>query len=314
MRCPFLREAHVKYCQASAIKKMIVRMQNNPIDEKCSSSNYTTCPSLKQYHEEYPQRTRCPFLQESLVQYCSASSMPKYVPYSESSIIRCGNEGHRYCDLFLSIAATNDVGAAGEPGQGTTVNGIHLPAGLSYSTNHMWLDQSVGGMCYVGVDEFLSRIFQHIDTLNFLPSNNSHLQTVVLTVHGVDLQMVFPIPMNVTRVNSYLRADVQKLISHPYSLGWLYEGTLIEAISDTSPSTTSPMVQGEEAVQWLKSEVHHLSEFIHNQIIPNQGSEQTVMMDGGIVRHDFLEHLNKQELLHLFNEFFSKNSLWSKTK
>jgi len=37
-------------------------------------------------------------------------------------------------------------------------------------------------------------------------------------------------------------------------------------------------------------------------------------MDGGIVRHDFLEHLNKQELLHLFNEFFSKNSLWSKTK
>ena len=181
MRCPFLREAQVKYCQGSAIKKMIVRMQNVTIDERCTSNDYVNCPSLKQYHEEYTQRMRCPFLQESLVQYCSASSVTKYVPYSEASIIKCGNDSHKYCDLFLSVAATNDSYAAAENSREAIVDNIHLPEDRSYSTNHMWLDQSDDGMCHIGVDAFLTRIFQRIDAVNFLPPSNSNLQTVVLT-------------------------------------------------------------------------------------------------------------------------------------
>ena len=312
MRCPFLREAQVKYCQASAIKKMIVRMHNDPVGERCSSNEYNNCPSLKQYHQENSPRSRCPFLQESLVQYCSASSITKYVPYSESSIIRCGNDGHRYCDLFLSVAATNDAGVASKTAQETIVDGIHLPVGLAYSTNHMWLDQSDDGICHIGVDAFLTRIFHCVEAINFLPSSNSHLQTVVLTLRGVDLQLVFPIPITIARVNSYLRADVQKLISHPYSLGWLYEGTLIDADSDKA-SPTSSMVRGDEAIQWMKGEIQHLSEFVHNQILPDQLSDQPVMMDGGAVRSDFVNYLHNQELIHLFNEFFSPYINWRKT-
>jgi glycine cleavage system H lipoate-binding protein len=314
MRCPFLSEAQVKYCKGSAIKKMIVRTENDTIDERCSSNNYVNCPSLQQHHEELTQQARCPYLQESLVQYCSAASLTKYVPYSESSIIRCGTDGHRYCDLFLSVAATNNVGAATESAQETRVEGIHLPEGLAYSSNHMWLDQSEDGMCHVGVDAFLTQIFQHVDAINFLPSGKSHLQTVVFTVHDVDLQLVFPIPINVTRVNTYLRADLQKLISHPYSSGWLYEGVLLEEESSTSSSPVSHLVRRDEAVQWMKSEVRYLSKFIHDQIIPNQVTDQPVMMDGGVVQSDFLNHLSKQELLHLFNEFFSPYINWRKTE
>jgi glycine cleavage system H lipoate-binding protein len=313
MRCPFLREAQVKYCQGSAIKKMIVRMQNIAVDERCSSNNYINCPSLKQYHEEYSQRSRCPFLQESLMQYCSASSVTKYVPYSESSIIKCGGDSHRYCDLFLSLAATNDFGAANETVRETMVENIHLPADLAYSNNHMWLDQSADGMCHVGVDAFLTRIFQRIDAINFLSPSNSHIQTVVLTVRGIDLQLVFPIPITIARVNSYLRADLQKMISHPYSSGWLYEGRLLETNSSKSLSPESNMLRGDEAVKWMKSEVQHLSEFIHNQIIPNQVADQPVIMDGGVVHSDFINNLNKQELIHLFNEFFSPYINWRKT-
>jgi glycine cleavage system H lipoate-binding protein len=305
MRCPFLREAQVKYCQGSAIKKMIARMSNDIVHEKCSSKDYVNCPSLKQHHEEQPQQTRCPFLQESLVQYCAASSVTKYVPYSESSIIRCGNDGHRYCDLFLSVAAPNKIGALKETVQENRVDGINLPANLSYSTNHMWLDQADDGMCHIGVDAFLTRIFHSIDAINFLPSNSSGLSTIVLTMYGVDLQLVFPIPVNVTRVNSYLRADLQKLTSQPYSAGWLYEGTLLEANSSKSSNPASNMLRGDEAIKWMKCEICHLSEFIHDQIIPNQVASQPVMMDGGVVHPDFLKHLNKQELLLLFNEFFS---------
>jgi glycine cleavage system H lipoate-binding protein len=314
MRCPFLREAQVKYCQGSAIKKMIARMPNDTVSERCSSNDYVNCPSLKQHHEEHPQQTRCPFLQESLVQYCAASSVTKYVPYSESSIIRCGNDGYRYCDLFHSVAAPNDVNATNEAAQDTMIDGIHLPAGLAYSANHMWLDQTDDGMCHIGVDAFITRIFRRIDAINFLPQNSSTLPTIVLTMHGVDLHLVFPIPVNVTRVNSYLRADVQKLVSHPYSSGWLYEGTLLDANSSQSPAPASTMVRGDKAVQWMKREVCHLSEFIHDQIIPDQLISQPVMMDGGVVHPDFLNYLKRQELLHLFNEFFSPYAHWRKTK
>ena len=105
---------------------------------------------------------------------------------------------------------------------------------------------------------------------------------------------------------------MQKLISHPYSSGWLYEGILLETNSTKSPSPESNMMRGDEAAKWMKGEVHHLSEFMHNQIIPNQDAVQPVMMDGGAVHSDFLNHLNKQELLHLFNEFFSPYINWRK--
>jgi glycine cleavage system H lipoate-binding protein len=314
MRCPFLREAQVKYCQGSAIKKMIASMPHETLNERCSSKDYVNCPSLKQHREEHPQQTRCPFLQESLVQYCSASSVTKYVPYSESSIIRCGNDGHRYCDLFLSLAAPNNVGASNEIAQETNGDSIHLPAHLTYSMNHMWLDQANDGMCHIGVDAFLTQIFQRIDAVNFLPSDSSAHPTFVLTMHGVDVQLVFPVPVNVTKVNSYVRADLQKLVSHPYSTGWLYEGTLLDSNSSQSPALAPTMVRGEEAVQWMKREVRHLSEFIHDQIIPNQNIGQLVMMDGGAVHPDFLSHLTRKELLHLFNEFFSPYANWRKTK
>ena len=314
MRCPFLREAQVKYCQGSAIRKMIVRMPNDTGQERCSSQDYKKCPSLKQHREENPQQARCPFLQESLMQYCAASSITKYVPYSESSIIRCCNDGHRYCDLFLSLAAPKDTGVSKASAQGETGDDIHLPAGLAYSTNHMWLDRVEDGTCHIGVDAFLTRIFHKIEAVNFLPSNSSLLPTVVFTVQGVDLQLVFPVPMNVTGVNSYIRADIQKLLSLPYSAGWLYEGTLAEMNSSQSMTPASQLLRGDGAAKWMKREVGHLSEFIHDQIIPDQETGHPVMMDGGVVHPEFIDHLSKQELLQLFNEFFSPYANWRKIK
>ena len=107
MRCPFLREAQVKFCCASEFKKMIVRSQGDESNEICSSSAYAACPSVKQRHEELPSQAHCPFLQESLVQYCSGASVVKYVPYSDPSLSRCGTSSHRYCELFLMISHPN---------------------------------------------------------------------------------------------------------------------------------------------------------------------------------------------------------------
>jgi glycine cleavage system H lipoate-binding protein len=302
MRCPFLREAQVKYCQSSTIKKMIVRSSGESTNERCSSGEYVNCPSLKQHREDNPHQTRCPFLQESLVQYCSALPVTKYIPYSESSIIRCGNDGYRYCELFLSVASTNDVGASDGTEKVTMVKDIRLPESLSYSANHMWLDQTDDGMCHVGVDEFLAKFFYRIDAINFLSSDDLKQPTVVLTANGVDLKLAFPISINVTGTNAYLRVNPKKLVSHPYSAGWLFEGRLTE--SNQVVTAASTLMRGVEAMSWMKNEIQHLNEFVHSQIIPNHNNDHPTMMDGGVVHPEIIDHLNKQELLQLFNEFF----------
>ena len=310
MRCPFLREAQVKYCQGAAIKKMITRNPSDITNERCSSAEYIHCPSLKQHHEEHAQHTRCPFLQESLVQYCSASSVTKYVPYSESSIIKCGNDGHRYCDLYLSVAAPSDRSKANHT---PVVEGIPLPDSLAYASNHMWLDQTCDSMCHIGADAFLTRILHSVKAINFAPPKNSGLPTVLLSVNGIDLQLVFPLPVHVTGTNTHLRADPKKLVSHPYSSGWLFEGTLKEAGHTVPSEIPSPrFIRGKEAVAWMTEEVRHLQEFVHNQIVPSHFGTETVMMDGGAVHPEMLDQLDKQELLDIFNEFFSPYASWRK--
>jgi glycine cleavage system H lipoate-binding protein len=311
MRCPFLREAQVKYCQGSAIKKMIVRTSEDPGDERCSSPDYVNCPSLKQHREDHPLQTRCPFLQESLVQYCAASSVTKYVPYSESSIIRCGNDGHRYCDLYFSMAAPAEVRAD----QDVLVDGIRLPENLAYTANHMWLDQTDDGTCHIGVDAFLTKLFHRIEAISFITPKASVFPSVVLTVKGADLQLVFPFPINVTGTNMYLRAKPQKLVSHPYSFGWLFEGTIPDISSSTqSTAPASTILRGSDAAKWMKQEVRHLNKFVHDQIIPGHVADQPMISNGGVVHPEFLDQLNRQELLHIFNEFFSPYASWRKSK
>ena len=96
----------------------------------------------------------CPFLHESLMQYCAAASVTRLVPYSESLLSRCGNPSYRYCELYLQMAHPLP------PAE--TVDGLPMPADLGYSANHMWLDTAAqaggDGVCYAGIDAFLSRM------------------------------------------------------------------------------------------------------------------------------------------------------------
>ena len=69
---------------------------------------------------------RCPFLHESLVQYCGAASLTKYIPYSEAVLSHCGTESHRYCELFLAFAHPGAAAPAetAHPDTGETVEGV----------------------------------------------------------------------------------------------------------------------------------------------------------------------------------------------
>ena len=318
MRCPFLREAQVKFCQASAFKKMIVRTPAHSDDEKCSSSEYINCPAAKQHREELPSQSHCPFLQESLAQYCSAAPVTKFVPYSESLLSRCGNESHRYCELFLALSHpdTCDNSLAEKSSDGETdvvdtqeyvVEGLRMPGWLAYSANQMWLDVNDDGCYHAGVDAFLAKVLGSLERISFLTARGVNRPAAVLTVNGVDVQVVFPNRMLVTGTNSYLRANPERLISEPYRAGWLFEGRDAKAPStEQGVNASDGLINKSRARKWMANEVHRLSAFVHEQYSRQQG----VMMDGGTFSCGVALQLNRDEILNLFNEFFSPYARW----
>ena len=200
MTCPFLREAQVKFCRTAAVRKLIPLTLAGKTEEKCSSGEHATCA----VYQAHPQESDgapgpCPYLRESLMQYCGAAPVAKFVPYSESLISRCGNDGFRYCELYLGMAhpATDS-----DP-----VDGIALPNWLRYSANHMWLDVTEDGVCHAGIDAFLSRALGKVDRISYVWQKGIRRPAAVLTVNGMDLEVVFPNPLMLTGCNLYLRAD-----------------------------------------------------------------------------------------------------------
>ena len=112
---------------------------------------------------------RCPFLQESLCQYCSAASVVKYVPYSDASVTRCGTSAHRYCDLLLTMqnprlltphdVIAPEIDSNEEDSSGYwLVDGTQTVGWLFYSSNHMWADVDEDRICHIGVDAFLAEV------------------------------------------------------------------------------------------------------------------------------------------------------------
>jgi glycine cleavage system H lipoate-binding protein len=281
MTCPFLRESEVKFCRTAAIRKLIpLTLAANTV-EKCGSAEHTGCAVFRaQPDEEADPAGACPYLRESLMQYCGAAPVAKFVPYSESLISRCGNDSYRYCELYLAMA---------HPAQGEPVDGVAVPAWLHYSANHMWLDLTEDGVCHAGIDAFLSRALGRVDRISYVWQKGVRRPSAVLTVNGMDLEVVFPNAFMLTGCNLYLRADPSRLASEPYTGGWMFEGTPL-------PETTQGLVEGPEARGWMEREQHRMNEFLQQQ--------SGCTADGGQVTGGVLRGLEREQALALYHEFF----------
>src|ERR1035441_777929 len=179
MTCPFLKETRVKYCQSAAIRKLIPMANSGRADEKCSSASHVSCPLFQAQPAEDEESWACPYLRESLMQYCGAAPVAKFVPYSESLLSRCGNDSHRYCELYLALA---------NPEQPAEPDAIPMPDGLHYSANHMWLDITEDGVCHAGIDAFLARTLGKIDRIAYVGGTGRRHPAAVLSAAGCDLE------------------------------------------------------------------------------------------------------------------------------
>jgi glycine cleavage system H lipoate-binding protein len=281
MTCPFLKEAQVKYCRTAAMRKLIPLTQTGQTTEKCSAAAHTTCAAFRARPLEDTGEV-CPYLDESLMQYCAAAPVSKLVPYSESLLSRCGNDGFRYCELYLAMAHPE------LPAE--SADGVGLPGWLRYAPNHLWLDVSADGVCHIGIDAFLARTLGSVDSITYVWQKGLHRPAVVLTVDGADLELVFPNPLLLTNCNLYVRAQPNRITAEPYTSGWLFEG-IAEA------ETSDRLMTGEAAQAWMEEEQRRLNESLQRA--------HSVAADGGLPRPGIFQRLDREERLALFHEFFS---------
>jgi glycine cleavage system H lipoate-binding protein len=311
MRCPFLREALVKYCQASAHRKMIVDAARDAGHERCSSSSWPSCPAAARHanpHDEQPEEL-CPFLHDARVEFCGGAAVPRFVPASDALLSHCNSDAHRFCEVFLAHAdptgerlvqpaAARRRDASGAP----LVDGIPMPLNLAYAPNHMWLDVGDDGCRHVGIDAFLARVVGEVDAISFVVPRGDGRPVAVLTVNGVDLQLVFPVALRRAAANVYLRTSPAKLTSDPYGAGWLFESVEPCASADEA---SAGFRRGDEASRWMLTESSRLALHVH-ETLARRGSEGArFMADGGVPCANLAAHLERGELLDLFNQFFS---------
>jgi glycine cleavage system H lipoate-binding protein len=255
------------------------------------------CPVYQQQGEDALESGHCPFLDQRLVQYCSAASITKFIPYSESVLSRCGSEAYRYCDVFASLANPAEPGSI----EGWSVEGIEVPPKLFYSPNHMWLELGEDGRCHIGIDGLLAKALGRVDGVSFLALKGPGRPTAVLTVRGVDMPMVFPNQVLLAATNLYLRANPAKLTDDPYRLGWLFEA------AEPPPSAGKPgatpctgLIRGREAAAWMREEVCRVRGFVREW---SPGPEQVGVSAG---------RLGHEEMLRFYSEFLSPCASWTR--
>ena len=287
MTCPFLKETLVKYCQTAALRTMIPLAQAASAQEKCSSGSHVTCAVYGTQPVGGAAEGVCPYLRESLMQYCSAAPVTKFIPYSESVLSRCGVDGHRYCELYLAMAHPGMAHPGLDAGPGEE---LPAPPWLLYSENHMWLDLTGDGMCHVGIDAFLARALGTVEGITYVHPHGRQRPSAVVTSHGLDFEITFPNWVGVTACNLYLRPEPGRLTREPYTGGWLFEGTPEEGTAENLRS-------GSEAQLWMQEEARHMNEYLQQCF--------GVAADGGLFSSGLAAYLDPESARTLFHEFFS---------
>jgi glycine cleavage system H lipoate-binding protein len=317
MKCPFLRDARVKFCEASAFRKMILEGSSSAVSERCSTPAFADCPDAAARTESLPDQQFCPWLHESHAEFCAAAAVTKLIPATNDLLSRCKTDSHLYCELYLAHAdpmgERKPEPRSSRVGERTPrVEGIPVPANLSYAPNHLWIDIAEDGYCHVGIDGFLATVIGTPERISFANHRFVGRPTAVVTVNGADLQLAFPNEIHGIAANCYLRTHPEKLTDDPYGAGWLFEGLEPRPVrGSAAASARDGLLEGEEAVQWMREECDRLTQFVHECVArPDAESGVSFMADGGRVAPGIAAHLERQDLINLFTEFFAPRPGW----
>lgn len=293
MQCPFLSETHMASCRAATVRKLIPQAALTA-NERCTSPGYGDCAMYRELAvADDAIAARCPYHEETLMQFCSAAPVQRMVPWSEAAASKCGSGAFHFCDLYLEVTESSSHRVPNPCAD--TCDELPVPSDLLYTRNHMWLHASEDGLCHVGIDALCARMLGPVERVDFLTTPGAagrarHLPSVVLRAGGHDWQIVFPRAMTITSCNLSLRRYPERLTADPYGRGWLFAGTGVD---------TRALLHGEAVPAWMRSSTVRLNEFVQRQ------SAEHAMADGGMFESGLLAKLERELGLQLYIDYLS---------
>lgn len=302
MRCPFLRETRVRYCEVAPFRKLLTSPSSTEIDEMCSTPGHARCELVNQRLAGASGAGQCPYLRQSLVQFCDAAAVRTLVPYNDSLLSRCQSDAYRYCATYLQREHPPGDPAPRDGRQDdVALDAIPMPAHLLFADNHMWMDEGELGLCHIGVDAFVTGVIGPLEDVRLVSPRGPGHPTVALRAGGMDLTFVLPERVEVTASNVHLRSQPRELTEDPYGAGWLYEARRLNA--RTEDPAWGPFRRGEAAGRWMQRELARLEEFVH-ETGPKAGG-RVLASDGGRTVRGVLQELDRGGALALQRCFFT---------
>lgn len=306
MQCPFLNKTSVKYC--GLCRRTLIPLTGSLGDaDLCSGPGYLSCPLLKDRQNVPLDETRCPYLCVADVHSCGAAPFRKQIPCNQTTLSRCTNEGHVYCQLFLSLTEASPAPAptVGTPSATTSrqpAATIDMPPGLGYAPNHMWFDRGTGETWHVGMDAFFGRALGRIDEVIYPHHGNRRRPVVRIRAGGVDFDLAFPDVIQSVEINPHLVVDPSGILTDPYGRGWLFEGASLPAGPGREPDC---LREGVAATLWMEEECDRLESFVRDHLEPHGVTDTRLRRED---RGPLGTTLDAPALMRLYTEFFTLKS------
>ena len=223
------------------------------------------------------------------MQYCGAAPVAKMVPYSESVLSRCGNSRYRYCELYLAMANPGTAAAMRSKAFPSTTDSSTPPitcgsmSAKTASATRGWMPSSAARSA-------------RPERVSFVWQSGQHRATAVITVNGVDHDVVFPNPFLLTGCNLYLRTNPSPLTSRP-----VHGGLALRRRGDAGDHQNT-CSRAPPRAHWMEEEQRRMSEFLQQLARPRRavrGRRRNLRPPAS--RATSIAN----QMLALFHEFFS---------
>ena len=304
MHCPFLRKLNVKYCGLYGMK-LIPLSAENAAAERCLSRSWHECSLVRETAAAAGGQDRCPNLCVEDVHYCDLAPVRTLVPCNKAAATRCGGDGHRYCDLYLAMAEPRSRSSQAGPadlGEGA----VALPDDLSYTHNHLWVDDGDGHRVHVGVDAFFTGTLGDVEAVTFPARRSAARPSVSIRVGGLDLEMALPLALREIEPNAHLSVAPRTVSEDPYGRGWLFAGIPVaDPAAEAGTTDSSTFLRGPAARRWMRREQDRLDRFVHDCLDERRGGEAGLSTDGGPAEGRLSELLDRRTLVRLHHDFFA---------
>lgn len=172
-----------------------------------------------------------------------------------------------------------------------------IPKGYYFGKGHTWVEVLSGSLARIGLDDFTQKVLGPIDDISFEQASDEVMKgDKLFTLKQGDKTLSFraPISGKVVSFNEELVNSPGVLRKKPYSDGW------IAIVKPTSiEKETSLLSRGENAAQWLKTEIKRFREFITVQGVGGSmpgsiGLAGATLLDGGAPVEGVMEHSTKE--------------------